>query len=373
MKPGSPSTPLLREEQRMRKIFCAGWVFFLVCLAAIGSALAALPPEPGPWLTMKGGHGPGKGKLVVLIAADEEYRSEETMPQLAQILSKRHGFDCVVLFGIDPKDGAICPNVTDNIPGLEVLKKADLVIMLIRWRNLPDDQLKQIIDYAESGRPLIGMRTATHPFNLKGGAYLKYSWDYKGADYEGGFGRQVFGETWITHHGEHGKQGTRGLLAPGQEKHPILRGIAPGSIVGPTDVYGLRLPLPGDSLPLVLGEVMEGQEPTSPAAPGAKNAPMMPVAWTKTYQSASGKTSRVFTTTMGSSQDIASEGLRRLLVNAAYWCLGMEKKIPAKNAVDFVGEYQPTPFRARTMQEWKPGQTPADLRRILSLPSSNGP
>jgi hypothetical protein len=126
-------------------------------------------------------------------------------------------------------------------------------------------------------------------------------------------------------------------------------------------VYGLRLPLPGDSLPLVLGEVTETLEPDSPAVPGPKNEPKMPVAWTRTYRGASGKTARVFMTTMGASQDFAFEGTRRMLVNAVYWCLGMEKKIPAKSAVDFVGEFKPSRFGFRTLQEWKPGRTPADL------------
>lgn len=352
-----------RERKRMRMLLCVISLCIMALLIAEGQASAGPPSEAVPWLSFPGGEGPGKGKTVVLIAADEEYRSEETMPQFARILAKRHGFNCIVLFGIDPKDGTICPNVTDNIPGLENLKKADLVIMLIRWRNLPDDQLKQIIDYAESGRPLIGMRTATHPFNLTGGAYLKYSWNNKGPDYEGGFGRQVFGETWIAHHGEHGKEGTRGIVAPGQEQHPILKGVAPGSLFGPTDVYGVRLPLPGDSLPLVLGEVTETLQPDSPAVSGPKNNPMMPVAWTKTYKGSSGKTARVFTTTMGSSQDFAFEGTRRMLVNAVYWCLKMEKKIPTKSNVEFVGEFKPTPFRFKKMEEWKPGQTPADLLR----------
>jgi len=347
----------------MRGWMCVLWAFLAIGTAAPGSMAAGFPQNHAPWLSISGGHGPGKGKLVVLIAADEEYRSEETMPQLAQILAKRHGFNCVVLFGIDPKDGTICPNVTDNIPGLEILKRADLVIMLIRWRNLPDDQMKQICDYAESGRPLIGMRTATHPFNLPGGLYRKYSWDYKGADYEGGFGRQVFGETWIDHHGEHGKQGTRGIVAPGQEKHPILKGIASGAIFGPTDVYAVRLPLPGNSLPLVLGQVTETLQPDSPGVPGPKNDPMMPVAWTRTYHGASGKTARVFTTTLGSSQDFTFEGTRRMLVNAVYWTLGMEKRIPARSDVDFIGEFKPSPFRFRTMEEWKPGRTPADLQK----------
>src|SRR5437667_3617670 len=113
------------------------------------------------------------------------------------------------------------------------------------------------------------MRTETHPFKLADRPYLKSSWDYKGADYECGFGRQVFGETWIDHHGAHGKEGTRGIFAPGQEKHPILRGIEPGAIFGPTDVYRVRLPLPGDSKPLVLGQVTQTLHPDSPPVEGA--------------------------------------------------------------------------------------------------------
>ena len=332
----------------------------LVALLA-ASLVAGLPSahvtgQPSrPWLEFEGKRGPGNGKTVVLIGADEEYRSEETMPQLARILSERHGFRTIVLFAIDPKDGTINPNVNTNIPGLENLKRADLVIMLVRWRNLPDDQMKAFIDYAESGKPLIGMRTSTHPFNLKEGPYRKYSWDYKGGDYEGGFGRQVFGETWIEHHGAHGKEGTRGIIAPGQEKHPILRGIRPGTIFGPTDVYRVRLPLPGDSVPLVLGQVTQTLKPDSAAVTGEKNSPMMPVAWTKTYRGA-----RVFTTTMGAAEDFSYEGTRRMLVNAVYWALGMERQIPRKSDVRFVGDFKPSPFGFRKYEDWKPGRKPGD-------------
>src|SRR5207302_1336620 len=183
-----------------------------------------------------------------------------------------------------------------------------------------------IVDYVESGRPIVALRTATHAFALKSKAYAKYDWQDKATS--GGFGRWALGETWISHHGDHGKQSTRGIIAPGAEKHPILRGIKDGDIWGPTDVYGVRLPLPGDSKPLVLGQVLEGMKPTDQPVTGKKNDPMMPIAWTKTYKSDSGKTGKAFTTTMGASQDFESEGLRRLLVNACYWALDMEPKIP---------------------------------------------
>src|SRR5262249_23630413 len=208
---------------------------------------------------------------------------------------------CTVLFAIDPKDGTINPNQRDNIPGLEALKTADLMVVALRFRDLPDEQMKHIVDYVESGRPIVGMRTATHAFNIKPGkAYAQYSYNSK--SWDGGFGRQVLGETWISHHGQHGKQSCRGVRAKGQATHPILRGIQDGDIGGPTDVYGVRLPLPGDSQPLVLGQVLEGMQPTDKPVTGKQNDPLMPIAWVKTYTGPSKKAARVFTTTMGASQ-----------------------------------------------------------------------
>jgi hypothetical protein len=316
-----------------------------LCLVAMATTLAALRGfAADPWVVFEGGDGPGKGKRIVLVSGDEEYRSEETLPQLAKILAKRHGFHCTVLFAIDPKDGTINPNKTDNIPGLEALDKADLLVLFTRFRDLPDDQMKHVVDYVESGRPIIGLRTATHAFDLKTSkTYARYAWSSK--EWDGGFGRQVLGETWVAHHGDHGKQSTLGIVAKGMESHPILRGIHDGDVWGPTDVYAVRLPLPGDSKPLILGQVLEGMKPTDKPAAGPKNDPMMPVAWVKTYTGKAGKAARIFTTTMGASQDLQNEGLRRLLVNACYWSVGLEEKIPEHANVDLVGAYDTHPFR----------------------------
>jgi type 1 glutamine amidotransferase len=290
-----------------------------------------------------------QAKHIVLIAGDQEYRSEEALPQLARILSTRHGFKCTVLYCINPKDGTIDPD-QPNIPGLEALDTADLMIVFMRWLDLPDEQLKHIVKYVESGRPVIGMRTATHSFKLSASKdFQRYTWDSK--EWDGGFGRQVLGETWVAHHGRHGKQSTRGIIANGQEKHPILRGIKDGEIWGPTDVYKVKLA--GDSQPLILGQVLEGMQPTDKPVAGPQNDPMMPVAWVKSYKNA-----RVFNTTMGSSQDLLNEPLRRMLVNACYWAVGLEKKIPAKSDVGLVGEYHPTPF---AMDGFRKGVRPADL------------
>ena len=274
------------------------------------------------------------------------------MPQLGRILSKHHGFKTTVLFAIDPADGTVNPDRTNNIPGLEALKAADLMILMIRWRDLPDDQMKSIIDYVESGKPVIGIRTATHPFNSKTSkTYERWNWNNK--DFDGGFGRQVLGETWVAHHGKHKVQSTRARFAPGQETHPILRGIRDGEIWSPTDVYTVKTPLPGDSVPLLLGEVLEGMQPTDKAVAGPQNEPTLPVAWTRTYKGA-----RVFTTTMGCSQDLLNESFRRMIVNAVYWTLGMENKISPKARIDIVGSYTPSPFG---FGGFKKGKKPEDF------------
>ena len=333
-------------------------------LAAFVLMLATQPTfaAEDQWLVFDGnGDGLGKGKHVVLVGGDEEYRSEESLPQLGKILATHHGFKCTVLFAIDPKTGQINPDITDNIPGLEALKTADLMIIATRFRKLPDDQMKHVVDYLDTGKPIIGLRTATHAFNFpEGGTYAKYGWTYPGKDYEKGFGKQVLGETWVAHHGKHGSQSTRGIFAPGAKDHPILRGIKDGGIWGPTDVYTVTIPLPGDSKPLVLGQVVEGMKPDDKPAEGEKNNPMMPVAWTKTYADKDGKAGRVFTTTMGAATDLESEGTRRLIINAAYWAIGMEDQIPKDGTnVAIVGDFKPTPFGFGGFVK---GKKPADYK-----------
>lgn len=332
------------------------FAFPVAALVAAAIIFASLPARADdPWVVYDGFGGPGKGKHIVFVSGDEEYRSEEALPQLAKILAKHHGFKCTVLFAVDPKDGTINPNVS-NIPGLEALKSADLMVVFLRFRDLPDDQMKQIVDYVEAGKPIVGMRTATHSFNIKKGkTYERYS--YNNGDWKGGFGRQVLGETWVNHHGAHGKEATRGLIAAGGQKHPILRGIKDGDIFGPTDVYTVHLPLSGDSVPLVMGEVVAGMKHDDPPVIGKKNDPMMPVAWTKTYSPSEGKSARIFTTTMGASQDLESAGTRRMLVNACYWAIGLEDKIPEKSNVAIVGEFQPSRF---SFGGFKKGVKPGD-------------
>ena len=189
------------------------------------------------------------------------------------------------------------------IPGLEALKTADLMIIATRFRNLPDEQMKYIVDYVESGRPIIGMRTATHSFNFKTSKTYE-RWSSNSKEWDGGFGRQVLGETWISHYGDHQKESTRGIVADGMENQPIVRGV--GTIWGPSDVYGLTT-LNGDCKPVIMGHVLSGMNPDDKENPNKKP---LPVAWIKSYTGETGKTARVFTTTMGHAGDLKDANFR---------------------------------------------------------------
>ena len=308
------------------------------------------------WVVYEGKEGPGKGKHIVFIAGDEEYRSEEGLPMLAKILAVRHGFQCTVLFPINPADGTIDPNNQTNILGMETLKTADVLVMQLRFRELPDDRMKLFVDCFNAGKPILAIRTATHAFQYsrnKQSPYAKFDWQSK--EWPGGFGQQVLGETWVSHHGSHGKESTRGVLNRQFKDHPILRGVE--DIWGPTDVYGI-VHLPKDAQVLVYGQVLEGMKPTDKPVAGPKNDPMMPLIWIRDYTGEGGKSSRIFCSTIGAAVDLESEGLRRLFVNAIYWGLGMEGRIPAKASVDYVGEYRPTIFAPN---KFKRGVKPSDL------------
>ncbi|MHC4647347.1 MAG: ThuA domain-containing protein [Planctomycetota bacterium] len=325
---------------------------WIMVFAGLFCTSCKLAKADDPWMVLEGRDGPGKGKHIVFVTGDEEYRSEESMPQLAKILALHNGFKCTVLWAINKDTGEIDPDTVDNIPGLEALKKADLMVIFTRFRELPDEQMKYIIDYTDSGKPIMGLRTSTHAFRYKkrkDSPYAKYS--FKDKEFEGGYGRQVLGETWINHYGRHQKESTRGLIAEGMENHPIVKGVE--DIWGPSDVYGITT-LSGDSRPLIMGQVLKGMNPKD--KPNAEKK-LVPVAWTKTYTGQKGKKARVFTTTMGHGDDLKSEGFRRLLVNACYWCMGMEDTIPAKSKVDIVGDYNPNPIG---MRGFKKGLKPSD-------------
>lgn len=282
------------------------------------------------WLNFKGKNGPGKGKHIVLIAGDEEYRTEESCPMLAKILSVHHGFDTTVLFSLDKSGRYIDPQNQTSMPGLEALKKADLMIIGTRFRRLTDDQYQIIADYLNAGKPVIGFRTATHAFTGPG----------KTGDFKWGeFGLKILGERWISHHGRHKVEGTRSKVEAANAKHDILNGV--GEIFGTSDVYGVNHVNPDNASILLRAIVTETLDPKSKAIDGPKNAPMMPLAWVREYTSPNGKNKgTAFCTTLGASEDYRDADLRRLVVNASFSLLGLP--VPDKANVSYVDEFKTT-------------------------------
>ncbi len=308
------------------------------------------------WVAYEGKRGPGIGKHIVFLSGDEEYRSEEALPMMARILAVRHGFKCTVLFAINPVTHTIDPVTLTNIPGMEALDSADLCFMSLRFRELPDAQMKHFVDYLEAGKPIIALRTSTHAFAYdrnKQSPYAKYDW--RNPNWPGGFGQQVLGESWVNHHGNHGKESTRGVVNDALKDHPILRGVS--DVWVPTDVYTVAH-LPKTAQVLMFGQVLTGMQPTDSPVEGPKNSPMMPAVWLHDYTGERGQTCKTLTSTMGAAVDLENEGLRRLLVNACYWATGLASRIPPKTDVAYVGEYHPLWFG---FGKFKPGVKPPDL------------
>ena len=331
--------------------FIALWFSFTCCA---GETKPQDHQESQQWVTYQGDEGPGKGKHIVLISGDEEYRSEEGLPFLGQILAERLGFTCTVLFSLDPETGEINPNQQNNIPGLQHLEDADLMIILARFRELPPEQMRYIDDYLMAGKPVIGLRTATHAFHYenKEDQYAKYDFQSKVPGWENGFGKLVLGETWINHHGKHGSEGTRAAIDENNASHPILQGVA--DIWGSTDVYTVGAL--DDATILLWGQTTLGM---TPEAPISTEKEALPIAWTRTYQLPEGKEGKAFATTMGAATDLQNADLRRLIVNACLWATGLEAAIAQQPDVSPVSPYHPTPFG---FDGYVRGQYPADFR-----------
>jgi Trehalose utilisation len=273
---------------------------------------------------------PVDGKHIVFVAGDEEYRTEESMPMLAKILSQRHGYTCTVVFSLGP-DGAsyIDANNSTGLRGLSALDSADLMIIGTRFRNPIEEEAKHVTAFLNAGKPVIGLRTATHAFKGKG-SFGTVSFD--------DFGLKILGETWVSHHGKHKVQGARGVIELAHASHPILKGVK--DVFGPSDVYGVIHLTDGDQI-LMRGAVTETLDPKSPNIAGDKNSPMQPLVWLREYKRPDGSgTGKAFCTTAGASVDFVNEDLRRLIVNAAFYLTGRD--IPAMTDVAYVDPYYPS-------------------------------
>lgn len=310
-------------------------------------------------------HEPSEGaadtgsKHIVLLSGDEEYRSEESFPMLARILSSQHGFKTTVLFSVN-EAGEIDPTAGGSLTHPEALDSADAIVMLLRFRHWDEATTKKFEAAVNRGVPIIALRTSTHPFNYpKDSPHYSWTWNHP----DGGWGEKVVGETWVSHWGKHKKEATRGIIEVGAEDHPVLRGVA--DVFGDSDVYEAHPP--ADATILMRGQVLAGMEPDSAPAEYSKknqsgieqpvNDPMMPIAWTREVKNGAGTVNKILCTTMGAATDLTNPGLRRLVVNGVYWGLGFE--VPAEANVDITGTYEPTFYG---FGEFKKGVKPADLQ-----------
>jgi len=281
-------------------------------------------------ITYEPGQGAGAGKHIVFVCGEWEYRCEESLPMMAKILAERHGFKCTVLFSVNPEDGTVDPSVTTNIPDMDVLKTADMMVVFAMDLELPDEQMKHFVDFLETGKPVFGIRCTLLSFKYDRNKTSPYAnFDHRGSD--GGYATALFGESWKGHYGNHGQESTRGLRAGLSEQHPILRGVH--DVWGPTDVYRVTK-LPADATVYLYGQVLTGMNPTDP--PNLEKS-IMPMVWTRQIKRDSGAVSKVVMSTIGAAQDMESEDLRRLYVNCIYWALGLESAIPEKADVSYVG------------------------------------
>ena len=236
-----------------------------------------------------------KRPRVVFISAESEYKAEQTLPDFAHELKTKYGLYCEVLQGSTKKTG----QERYYIAGMEALTNADLAVLFVRRRALPPEQMKYFRSYLNSGRPLIGLRTASHAFDTRGNAPDGFlEWQKLDPEVLGG-----------NYHGHHGS-GPRCTVttAAGADTHPILAGVKmPFTSDG--SLYEVR-PLTKSTKQLLIGTIPD-KEPE-------------PVAWTNSYRK-----SRIFYTSLGHPDDFKNAQFRRLLINAVFWA--MNKPLPDQN------------------------------------------
>jgi type 1 glutamine amidotransferase len=289
----------------------------LALCSFIGEAIAQAPTDAQP---------PAGATKVVIVTGDDEYASELSMPMMALILANHHGMTPITLYAVNDK------NERDphgqSIPGMQLLRDADVAVFYMRWRALPQDQLDEIIKYAQSGRPMIGLRTTSHAFKYDGPPNDKWNAE---------FAERWFGQSWISHYGHNNS--TLARIVPEQTKHPILRGVDDELWVH-SWLYVQNKDddrLADDVTVLMEGDAIRGTEPG-----GEKFGNVEPLAWTREIKRDDGQVQRTFYASLGHPRDFENEDVRKLLVNAIYWSLGREAEIPASGAkVDIIGEYNP--------------------------------
>jgi type 1 glutamine amidotransferase/nicotinamidase-related amidase len=233
---------------------------------------------------------------LAILMGEGEYQTEKTLPPFA-LAQLGKDFRISTIFASETK-----PN---EFPGLEILEEADIALISIRRRTLPEEQLALIRKFVSAGKPIVGIRTASHAFSLREGAPPKGHAEWRDFD------RTVIGGHYTNHYGANSK--TVIAINAKEAKNPILAGMPKGDIAVASWLY-MTSPLSEMATPLVMGRI-EGKDPE-------------PVAWTHTHSGAG----RVFYTSLGHPDDFKIPAFRRLLRNGIYWAAGLT--VPDRNGED---------------------------------------
>jgi nicotinamidase-related amidase/type 1 glutamine amidotransferase len=229
--------------------------------------------------------------LAVLAISEDEYKTERTLPEFVRdMVQDRLGVDVRILLG-DAKP-------PHDLPGLAAaLENADLLLVSMRRRSLPAADLQAVRKFIAAGKPVVGIRTASHAFDARGElAGGRAVWPE--------FGVEILGCNYTGHHDS--KTKTTVMAVQESAKHPILTGVRL-PLTGHGSLYKVS-PLAKTATPLLTGSI--------------PNQPVEPVAWVN-----GAGPSRVFYTSLGGPEDFQTAAFRRLLANAIAWALG--QPIPA--------------------------------------------
>ncbi|ULQ51061.1 isochorismatase family protein [Flavihumibacter fluvii] len=173
--------------------------------------------------------------VVAFIIAENEYHANETLPAFAHELLLEKNVTCEFALGKPVYTG----EGIHNIENLQIMQDADLAVIQVRRRALPAEQMKLIKDYANSGKPIIGLRTASHAFNANqvvpnsGGGVAAASGKVAAfLDQWPEFDQEVIGGNYQGHYGQMAT-GTVFSFVPGMGGHPLLKGVSTASFTGP--------------------------------------------------------------------------------------------------------------------------------------------
>ena len=232
---------------------------------------------------------------LVMLIAEDEYLTEQTLPEFAVSHLGRE-FRVTTVFGSDQE--------RHSLPGIAAVTDADVLLVSIRRRVLPDADMKLIREFVKSGKPVIGIRTASHAFSL--GADRNPPEGF--ADWPK-FDADVFGGNY---HGHHGNKLKSMVTAMGD--HAILKGVSKKKAVRQGGSLYMTSPLKERTTVLTTG-LVDGQS-------------REPVTWT--FFRADG--GRSFYSSMGHVDDFENAEFTRLLYNGICWAAGVTRSaFPAQN------------------------------------------